>query len=582
MDREDAPLVVVENAEQAADLPQGERSFVIYDEICEYDMDEAKSILRDFVRADVDSTFPYPVYRVLLPDFCERLGYARSSFIYGILLFDALSEYLNENDVSRVTTRGVDLFFRMVVLDACRQCGVETDVSAPRCRRANVVAYLSVLVSLVPFFVDQVFSLLYRYVADGPDSADTVVVVFPDRFDSIRPVMEEMDDPYEVITTPTTIAHLRSSKFSNIIDKYGASPMNLFVTPTALVAELRFLFGSVRRELVGSRLLERELRAFVSRQYGCELTYTSWWLVNDVVTGKNVESLLYYFVFDAAFDHLGCRRLVTNSFATKGRSILAAGDEHHLDQYHVPHSLFGAGFTPPPQRVTSFAPGSMEKEYISEQIEFVDHDEDFLVQGRPYVSEVYNDRDKYPVTDVRDDDDSLLITLATQPFEDEARRRLVEGVLAAIEQMDEQPTLLIKTHPSEDPSFYDAYRDAHDNVVVKSSDLFSVLAESDMVVVVNSNVGFETMLLGTPCFCFNQWQTMMWNMPYIQLGPVPVFASPAELGEYLASLTEEDLRSLSREQAEFVESNYILDGAAAGIADVIEDDSRAVTGRRGS
>lgn len=580
MDHDGTRLTVVENAEQTIDCREDNQRFVIYDEICEYDVSEAKSILGDFVRADIGSSFPYPIYPILIPNLCEKFGYARSSFIYGIILFETLSNYIEEKDVTHVSAENVDPFFEMVILDVCRQNSVETTISPPRRRSSNIIAYVSVVISIIPFFLDQLFSIFYRRFVEYPDKADTILAVFPDRFDSIRPVIEEMNEPYEIITTPTTIAHLRTARFSELVDEYDASPMNLFVTLSTLTAELRFLFGGVRRELIGARQLESNLHEFIFQRYGCELTYTSWWITNDVLIGKNIKSFMYYFVLDTVIEELEPQKLVTNSFSTKGRSITAAGEARGLDQYHVPHSLFATGFVPLPYRITSFVPGSIEKDFISEQVDIIENEEDFLPEGRPYVCETYQNRHQYPVVNVKDDSESLLITLATQPFEDEARKRLVEGALTAIEHFDEEPTLLIKTHPSEDPSFYDTYSEANTNVIIESEHLFSVLAESDIVVTVNSNVGFESMLFGTPCLCFNEWETMMWNMPYTELGPIPVFHSPSELGEFFASVTEEELRSLSQTQEEFVETNYILDGAAAGIAGVIEDESRAVTTQR--
>lgn len=579
MDQDGIRLTVVENAEQTIENQENERRFIIYEQICECDVSEAKSIFGDFVRADIDSSFPYPVYPILLPDLCERIGYARSSFIYAILLFDTLSDYIEENGVTEVRVEDIDPFFEMVILDVCRERGVETTVSPPRRWLANITAYVSIVINIMPFFIDQLFSIVYRSLVEYPDEAETIFAVFPDRFDSIKPVIDEMNQSYEVITTPTTIAHLRTDRFKELRYEYGASPMNLFVTLSTLTTELRFLFGSVRRETIHDRQLENELREFISQQYGCNLANSSWWITNDALVGENIQSLMYYFVIDTVAEELGTQKLVTNSFTTIGRSITAAGEARGLDQYHVPHSLFSAMFTPLPHRITTFVPGSMEKEYLSQQMDFVENDEDFLLEGRPYVCEAYQNREDYPAIDLNNDSDSLLITLATQPLEDEARRRLIEGTLTAIERLGGDVTLIIKTHPSEDPSFYETYSESNESVIVKSDHLFSVLAESDAVVTVFSNVGFESMLFGTPCLCFNECEVLMWNMPYTEAGPVPVFRSSSEFGEYMASLTRENLQLLADKQEEFVEVNYILQDAAARIAAVVEDESRAVTGR---
>jgi hypothetical protein len=211
----------------------------------------------------------------------------------------------------------------------------------------------------------------------------------------------------------------------------------------------------------------------------------------------------------------------------------------------------------PPFGTTSFVSGKAGKEYLEENLSHVDEDH-FLAAGRPYLSKLAKNRTAYPKAEFSSSDGSTVVTIATQPHPDKIRRTLVTDVLSAVNEIDDA-SVVIKTHPSEDPAFYAEFAEQDNRVCLETDNLFSVLAMSDIVVTIDSNVGLEAQLLGTPCVCVNKWEPLLWNMPYVEAGPVPVFKTSEGLREYFRSLTESKRQRLAETQESYARSGYLTE-----------------------
>jgi predicted glycosyltransferase len=161
--------------------------------------------------------------------------------------------------------------------------------------------------------------------------------------------------------------------------------------------------------------------------------------------------------------------------------------------------------------------------------------------------------------------------VATQPGAEENRRALVRAIVAGLEERESQFALIIKTHPDERIELYDEFTSGRNRITLETDDLFEHLRRADLVVTINSNVGLEAMVLGTPLVCFNPWRPFVFEQTYALTGEVPVLRSEEDLTAYLRDLREQQLVGLRSEQELFVAENYRLTpSVSADIAAYIE------------
>ena len=95
--------------------------------------------------------------------------------------------------------------------------------------------------------------------------------------------------------------------------------------------------------------------------------------------------------------------------------------------------------------------------------------------------------------------DDTVVTVATQPFDDDVRRSILAAVVTHVAPL-EGVTVVLRPHPREDVSLHREYDDgSNDDVrIAADADVHDLLSASDLLLAVNSTVIFEASLLGTP------------------------------------------------------------------------------------
>jgi hypothetical protein len=157
------------------------------------------------------------------------------------------------------------------------------------------------------------------------------------------------------------------------------------------------------------------------------------------------------------------------------------------------------------------------------------------------------------------DSGSLTVVIATQPLADDRRRTFLETTLKAVEAASNSIDVSLKPHPEEDPTFYrPLLKRSSVDVTVKTGDLLETLVAADVVVSINSNVGFEAILAEAANLCVNLWEPLTWSMPYAEEGPVPILREEREVMDEIASLTSETVADLQERQLTFARENVVL------------------------
>ena len=92
-----------------------------------------------------------------------------------------------------------------------------------------------------------------------------------------------------------------------------------------------------------------------------------------------------------------------------------------------------------------------------------------------------------------------VVTLASQPFDDDVRRTILDAVVTQVAGL-EGVTVVLRPHPREDVGLHREFADrAEDGVrIAADAEIHELLAASDLVLAISSTVMFESSLLETP------------------------------------------------------------------------------------
>jgi hypothetical protein len=520
--------------------------------------------------AAVDSNGQFPLYRFVSWQFLYPPRHPMA-LVYLLPLAERLHERIEVGGYERIECRDVDEQYWPVVEDVADQTGVKIT-----CQQANGDDYhgrsrcslLRSLLGAVLLFLDEIFSWLYSRFDSVSTAADTLVVPSIDRFESTEPVFKKLHDAKLVLPAGTT-TWVRSRKQYLSLYRQNAVPVGRYVSLRTIGRQL-LTWASFGWEILLKRSLDRELVAVIERQKDLNCPRTVRAALDKVYETPLFISTLQTYAFESAFERTQCRRVVTSvGSGSTSQGIWLAAQRCEIDAYYLPHSISLSYTKRNAPGVSKFVPGKLGMRVHDERLQRGLADE-FVPLGRPYLTELYADREQYktPITE----DAPVRIVIGTEPLDDKVRTTFVESVLDAIERMALDAEVTLKIHPDEQPSFYERLRDNRsDEFEILEDQLYECLGEADLVVTMASNIGLEAIVLGTPNACVTFDRPFVRPLPYAAEGPVPTFDAEREVLRFFEELTREQLKSMRNEQRAFLRENYVLDAnAAEDIAQYIE------------
>jgi hypothetical protein len=210
----------------------------------------------------------------------------------------------------------------------------------------------------------------------------------------------------------------------------------------------------------------------------------------------------------------------------------------------------------PPSDLISFVSGSVDKRHYTESPQIVTP-WNCIETGRPYLTDLYDRRTE---SEARQSE-TLRILLATQPLREE--QSFVANTISTIEETIPESEIVIKIHPSEKPKKYDSIAAEKQAVSIVESDLYDELKRADLTVTVNSNVGLESIVLGTPTVVINKLTPINLDPNYAVYGPIPALHTQDEVYEFFQTISRESLSELYDDEFSFAKQGYKLDCDAA-------------------
>lgn len=565
-----------------ADATDADDAFVVESALRAVPTAEFERVFRDLSEAEFDPVADFPLYEVIRLDLAYLFAQDRNppmAATHLVVLFRLLDDRLSGDDYDAVDCTGLDEQYRTVVTDVASRHGVEVD-GADRSEFGFRRVLRGLLVGVWGFLLvlaDQVFSLVYRTLrgVELPGPTDIAFVPHVNRFGCTRPVLDElvaMGADHEVVLPTTTVTWLRErdDRYAEL-EPYDPTPLDMFTQLPDILTSLRRLGGLVWSVAV-SRSFAGDLRAFFAVEFGVDAPRTVNYLLEKTLTVE-VPALANVTVAERLLTHLDPDAVVVGSLGSRQEVLLYPAIERGIDTYHIPHSVPTGYELLPPQETVHFVPGEHAVEHLAASEQTSDAS-NLDPAGRPKLRSL--DRSNpTPRTDW--EPDAFRLVVATQPFVDSVRREFVLAVLDGLAEIPVPVDVVVKIHPNEDVSFYREFiPDRPFRVRVTKEDLHGYQSSADLTVTINSNVGLESMVLGTPCACVALWKPLIRPRLYAARGPVPVLESADDIGAFFADLDRDRAADLHDDQREFVETVYLRSDSARDIAE------RVAGGRSGA
>jgi hypothetical protein len=263
-------------------------------------------------------------------------------------------------------------------------------------------------------------------------------------------------------------------------------------------------------------------------------------------------AVLLYVLYQRLITQTGCEKVVTGGLDPSGRALICAGIDAGVTAYHIPHGTASMEAPNPPSELISFVSGSVDKRHYTESPQIVTP-WNCIETGRPYLTDLYDRRTE---SEARQSE-TLRILLATQPLREE--QSFVANTISTIEETIPESEIVIKIHPSEKPKKYHSIAAEKQAVSIVESDLYDELKRADLTVTVNSNVGLESIILGTPTVVINELTPINLDPNYAVYGPIPALHTRDEVQDFFQNMSRESLLKLYAEEFAFAKRGYKLD-----------------------
>lgn len=326
-------------------------------------------------------------------------------------------------------------------------------------------------------------------------------------------------------------------------------PLHSQMTLGVFLSELRFYFQLIwcvyySKDFAGG------INIFLNQELQVDMPRTTDYVLRSIMSRNVLEIYGFMFATSAFLSQSSCKSLVIGSLSASGKAILQTASNECIDTYHVPHSVI----TPKHVSVEGtehFVCGDLDMRYIRE-LDYEENLSKYYPYGRPYFYELFT---RWGDSKLETETSTLLI--ATQPRPN--RFEFANIVLAMALESSLIDDIVIKIHPAEELSEYEHYSKEYETVRVVDDKLFERLSQSELVATINSNVGLEGMIIGTPCISINLWDNSTGEFSYLKYGPVPVLETINAVYDFFDNLCASDIKKLKEKQTKFARENIQLD-----------------------
>lgn len=538
--------------------------FILEEELHRISRAQADAVYAELTNADIDVGMSFPLYDIVYPHILknQRGALYRSTLTY--LRLEAAYEQVTP-DVIRCDD-ALDQETQAVVRDFCDSYDVQLDASGGHVSKLGAVKrFLVCSFFLIPFFTDQLASLVLNKLTTASTDTDVVFVPALGRTSSMTPVLRKASFEFEVVITSMASSWLWGVRNDDFAD-YTQRPISEFSSLRLIGHQLSLFFHIGVNILYGDEL-STELQRILTENVGADLNRAVRYSIHNGFRTRLFGSIFYYPLFDSLLDTVDTERVVVGKMSPGGRAIVAASIDNGVDIYDIPHGTGSADCPNPPAEVVELTSGEFDNRYYSESPQ-VRTPWQRIATGRPYLTELHKEHGGAPNLS---SSEPYRLLLATQPFR--YREAFVRDVIRAAEETAVEFEIVIKIHPSENRNFYAAYEESYSTVTVSEGDLFENLDDADLTLTVYSNVGLESIIAGTPCAIVNRWDPLSPIPIYARYGPVENLRTTDQIVEFLDDVDSGMLSELLETQRDAMYDGYeITADTARNMVEAIDPD----------
>lgn len=508
----------------------------------------------------------------------RRLTNSRTNNLVRAILFaQQLESQLDELGITRGTLvcgESLERPYVRVVEDIAEVASLETkrqDQKQSLFTLSILVRLFVILLKMGAILGDWFIARLSVLVREPAESS--IVYIPPiERLGSTLPVIESLDtDPQTVIAEPFWYYILQSDVKSQLTS-YNPTILHQYLSVFGFIGQIRDLW-TICREVLTTHSFAPSLVDSVEAEFGVRIDTTVRSIVRDNLSNlRLIRSLVLQRPLEAMFAADQIDKVVIGTLDPTGRAVVHEASKHDIQLYHIPHSIATTRPPYPKTDLIQFVAGEWDVQYY-ERVVPRDRWWRWVKVGRPYLRDLatqYGESTDSQSTD-SSEHDRLRVVVATQPFSLRVRKQFVETMLASFGP--DRFEVTIKPHPDENVRLYEDITAEYENVRVIKNGLYEKIVDSDLTVTISSNVGLESIIIGTPTVCFNAWEPFLFEQTYASAEEIPVLRSEAMFQTFVSRLDSNEISQLWSQQQAFVEDNYILESnITADIANYIESD----------
>jgi hypothetical protein len=537
----------------------------ILDETSETEYDDLIETLRT---ADIPTGTMFPLFDTLWKPLVLKSDNS-AGLLELLVIYQAVDQGLAD-EVDKIVCNLSDKIYLRPIFDIASPLGIPVvtpngkPISISE-RKQKFRAIVKIIPTSLYLLIDQVVGLILATLgwveSDHPENPDFVFFPYPGRSKSTRSVIDAVSFQYVVVLPSLIIGEILPN--SDQDRPFDQSPImcssfwSIDIVRKQLIFTARLLL-----ELLIKRQGQRELERTLSYEVGIDAPRSVQYAWVEE-TPSEVRGLLTAIQSINIYRRWDVEGTLVGGNSSRDRAILYIARKHGLKTYYVPHSITHSVrniYTHHPE-TTMFVESEFAVDYLKEHrpIETLPH---LVPLGRPYFENLLQHRSN----DSTENGGTVTITLATQDQTMRARKAFAATLLNAIEGGIAQRhgvEVIIKTHPSETLSLYESLQQkssfAHiNNIEIREDALFETLGESDLVVTVNSNVGLESMIVGTPCACVTLFEPWIPVYPYAHHESVPTLTSVSGVTDFFEQLTHNMVSELEEAQEQHISESYVL------------------------
>lgn len=498
-------------------------------------------------------------YRYNAPNFVSMWGHImfeeQGALIESVLIYRKIDDILEQQSYDRIELYNTRGNIVQVAQDLAGKYNLR--VSQHNCEN-SIVSILSSFNILTIFLlmVEQIVFSIYNGVFGISESLPPIFFPYPGRENNMAPVIKETS--FDSIVVSYSLYLLRfvpgynTPSSDETVDEW--TYITEFSTFTAIYNELDAIYSAVRPQ---KHLIVNQLGSDISDEFEIEMENSIEYAYQTAISG-NLRSICYGALVDEFLSEANCNCVTIGGFHPRERAIAMAASNQSASVYYIPHSLEKEYESPPPTELTIFTSGPKGSQQFND-LTNDRFDISLISSGGPYIADMMG---KYKMHSNHCRSDGMNILLATQNKPDYTRESFFIECLYGIRNISvsTSPEIIVKTHPSEDSSFYRELIASHEfpgTLSIEESNLHEHILNADLLLTINSNVALEAMLLGTPCIIINYFEPFEANYPFTQDNSVPVARDRQELVEIFQELTSESIAELQQEQVEFSRNAYL-------------------------